>query len=200
MNSAKRVQRGVGVLVVAFCVLAIVLGALFFRKFEGAKNPSPPAASTMEPGTHPIVLFFAAESGEGLVREWREVESCDKISICLEDVLEELINGPVSDLAPVLPSTGMFNSVRLDGEIARVDFARELLAALPAGSNSEMLAVYAVVDSLAANFPQVHKVLFTLDGAPLQTLKGHVDVRSPIEPDYSLVTGGESSLTSKEKR
>lgn len=186
MKGNKPVSRGIGVLVFAFLVLAIVLGALLFRKYEDAKSPPPQPAARDNSRYHPVVLFFATESGDALVREGREINPCDEISGCLEEILEELINGPVSDLAPVLPITGMFNSVKLEGNIAIVDFAHELLDALPDGSNSEMMAAYAIINSLTLNYPAVRQVQFTLDGKHLQTLKGHLDVRSPLAPDLLL--------------
>jgi hypothetical protein len=200
MKGKKPASRGVGVLVAAFLVLAIVLGALLLRKYEDAKAPPPAPATQEKTGSHPVVLFFAAESGDSLVREGREIAPCDEVSVCLEDILEELINGPVSDLAPVLPAAGMFNSVKLEGDVARVDFARELLDALPSGSSSEMMAAYAVVNSLALNYPQVRRVQFTLDGAPLETLKGHLDTRSPLIPDFSLEKSAEPTETLKGKK
>jgi spore germination protein GerM len=200
VKSRKPVRRGIGVLIAAFLLLAIVLGVLVFRKYEGAKTPPPVPAVQDNAGFHPVALFFAAQSGDALVREWREVEPCDEISDCLEGILEELINGPVGDLAPVLPITGMFNSVKLEGDVARVDFAGELLDALPAGSSSEMMAAYAVVDSLVFNYPQVRKVQFTLDGKPLQTLKGHLDVRVPLAPDFTLEKRVEVPASLKEKK
>jgi spore germination protein GerM len=186
MKGKKPLRRGIGVLVAAFLVLAVVLGALLFRKIDKAKTLPPAPVATETAGYHPVVLFFASAAFDTLVREGREIGPCDEVPACLEEILEELINGPVGDLSPVLPATGMFNSVRLDGNIARVDFASELLDALPAGSSSEIMAVYAIVNSLALNYPQVRSVQFTLDGRPLQTLKGHLDISSPLTPDFSL--------------
>jgi spore germination protein GerM len=186
MKVKKPARRGIGVLIVAFLVLAIVLGALLFRKYEDASKPPPVPADQDKSGYHPVVLFFASGSGDLLVREGREIEPCEEVSACLEEILEELINGPVSDLAPVLPGTGMFNSVKLEGNVATVDFAQELLDSLPSGSSSEMLAAYAIVNSLVLNYPQVTMVQFSLDGKLLQTLKGHLDLRSPLAADFSL--------------
>lgn len=197
MRTKKTPKRGVGVLVAAFLVLAVALGVLLMRKHEMAKMPPPLSPPQGQAGIHPVQLFFADMNGSALVREGREIEACDEVSACLEEILEELINGPVSDLAPVLPPTGMFHSVRLDGDVARVDFAQELLDALPEGSSSEMLAAYAVVNSLSLNYPQVKAVQFTLDGKPLQTLKGHLDVRTPLTSDFSLEKG--AKLTEKPK-
>jgi len=185
MQSPRTVRRGMGVLIAAFLILAVFLGALVFRKYETAGTPSP-VPPPQQAGLVAVTLFFAAANGDGLVREGREIEGCDEPSGCLESILEELINGPVGDLAPVLPPAGMFNSVTLEGHMARVDFANELLEALPSGSSSEMLAAYAVANSIAFNYPQVKSVLFTVDGRPLETLKGHLDIRRPLAPDFTL--------------
>lgn len=189
MRTPQSARRGVGVLIAAFLVLAVFLGAILLRKYEEARTPPPAAAVSPQAGFVTITLFFADDAGEGLVREGREIEPCDETAACLESILEELINGPVGDLAPVLPVTGMFNSVTLDGNQATVDFAQELLDALPPGSSSELLAAYAVVNSLAFNYPQVQKVRFTVDGKPLETLRGHLDLRKPLVPDFTLEKG-----------
>ena len=189
MRVKKAPNRGVGVLIAAFLILAVALGALLMRKRDMARMPPQFPATQEQAGSHPVMLFFADLNSSALVREGREIDACDEVSVCLEEILEELINGPVGDLAPVLPPAGMFHSVKLDGGVARVDFAPELLDALPEGSNSEMMAAYSVVNSLALNYPQVKGVLFTLDGKPLQTLKGHLDISKPIAPDFSLEKG-----------
>jgi len=77
----------------------------------------------------------------------------------------------------------------LQGNLARVDLSQELVAALPAGSSSELLAAYSIVNSLCFNFPQVQRVLLTVEGHPAETLKGHLDLRAPLAPDYSLESG-----------
>jgi hypothetical protein len=94
----------------------------------------------------------------------------------------------------------MFNSVKLDGVTARVDFAQELIDALPAGSNSELYAAYSVINSICYNYPQVQQVLFTVDGKPMETLKGHIDISRAMTPDFSLEKGAEKPKVNKGKR
>ena len=76
--------------------------------------------------------------------------------------------------------------MRVKGETAQIDFGRELKETLPAGSSAELAAVYSVVDTVTANFPQIKSVQFLIEGAPVDELKGHLDLRSPLPPDYSL--------------
>jgi sporulation and spore germination protein len=192
------VKGGIGVIAFSFLILAIFLGALLFKKYEDAKAPPPPAAA-QKGGLVTATLFFASLDGDGLVREGREIEPCDEVSECLEEILEQIINGPVNNSAPVLPLTGMFNSVKLDGVTARVDFAQELLDALPSGSNSELYAAYSVINSICYNYPQVQQVVFTVDGKPRETLKGHLDISSAIAPDFSLEKKAERPPINKGK-
>jgi spore germination protein GerM len=199
MKGRKSPRRGVWVIGLAFLILAMFLGALIFRKHERAATPPATPVAPQNSGQVTVTLFFASQAGDGLVREGREIDPCDELSACFEEILEALINGPVGDLAPVLPLTGMFNSVRLDNGTARVDFAQELLDALPAGSNSEIYAAYAVVNSISLNYPQVQQVVFTVDGKPLATLKGHFDTSSPITPDFSLEKGAVKPPANKVK-
>ena len=199
VKNSTALKGGIGVIAFSFLLLAIFIGAILFKKYEDAKAPPPPAA-VQKAGLKTVTLFFASLEGDGLVREGREIEACDELSDCLEEVLEQIINGPVNDSAPVLPPTGMFNSVKLEGVTARVDFAQELLDALPAGSSSELYAAYSVINSICYNYPQVQQVVFTVDGKPRETLKGHLDISTALAPDFSLEKGAEKPLINKGKR
>jgi len=200
VKNSKVPRRGAWGIVLAFLLLAVFLGAMLFRKHERALAPATTPAEQQQSGSVNVTLFFAAQDFDGLVREGREIGACDEPSACFEEILEELINGPLGELSPVLPHTGMFNSVKLDGQTARIDFAQELLDGLPAGSSSELYAVYAIVNSICYNYPQVHQIVFTVEGKLLQTLKGHLDVSSPISPDYSLEKGFEKPPAGKVKK
>jgi len=193
-------RKGAWGIVLAFLLLALFLGVMLFRKHERALAPPTIPVESQQSGRLNVTLFFAAQDFDGLVREGREIGPCDEPADCFEEILEELINGPLGELSPVLPLTGMFNSVKLDGHTARVDFAQELLDGLPSGSSSELYAIYAIVNSIGYNYPQVQQVAFTVDGKPLQTLKGHLDMSSPISPDFSLEKGFEKLPAKKVKK
>jgi len=197
VTRSKSPKRGLWLIVLAFLLVAVFLGALFFRKHEMATTPPSLPDKPQSSGRVTVALFFAAQSGNGLEKEVREIEPCNELSACFEEILAELINGPLSELAPVLPLTGTFNSVRLDGTTARVDFAQKLIDSLPAGSSSELYAAYSVINSICFNYPQVQQVVFTVDGKPQATLKGHLDISRPITPDYSLSPGDEDPQPEK---
>ena len=186
VKRSSRSRRGKGLLLVAFIVFAAIVGTLVLKKYDVStlKPQTPPPAE--QAGTVLVTLFFADQGGDGLVREGREIDASDDLTESVDAVVEELISGPVGDHASVLPYNTQVRQVQVQGDLAQVDFGRELVDGLPAGSSAEMTAVYAVVDTIAVNFPQIKKVRITIDGESVATLKGHLDLRNPIAPDFTL--------------
>lgn len=186
MKRVKPVRRARMFVLVAFMIFAAALGALFLDKFESRRLK--PVAPTRPPqmGSQVITLFFAAPDGSGLAREGRRVDACADPVQCIETLLSELINGPVGELTPTLPPNVVVRSVRVDGKVARIDLGREILEGLPHGSAAEMAAVYSIVNTIAFNVPQVNQVSFLIDGSGVDTLLGHLDLRQPLPPDFTL--------------
>lgn len=170
---------------IAFAICAAVIGALILRKYEMSRMKPAPPPQAQEAGKLLVTLFFASPDGEGLMREAREIDACSDPSECAEEIVAELINGPVGEMSPTLPPTATIRSVRVDGETALVDFGKEFAEGLPGGSHGEMTAIYSVVDSLAFNFPRIKKVKFLLEGEAVASL-GHLDLSTPLTPDFTL--------------
>ena len=55
------------------------------------------------------------------------------------------------------------------------------------GSHEEMMAVYGVVSTVTANFPEVKRVRILVNGEPAETLAGHVNISRSLAPLSSLV-------------
>lgn len=174
------------VIFVAFLVCAVVLGVLFLKKYEERhRQPAVPPHAQQE-GTLLVTLFFAAQDGSGLVREGREIDACEDQADCVESVVDELINGPLGDLAPTLPENLTVRSVQVTGDLAVIDLGEEMMTGLPGGSSAEMAAVYSIVDSVAINFPHIKQLKILVDGQAIDTLKGHLDLRGPLKPDFTM--------------
>ncbi len=180
----NRPRREWLVLVIAFLVCAAVLGALFLKKYEERRHLTVPPHP--QEGTLMVTLFFASPDGSGLMREGREIDACGDAADCVESVVEELINGPRGDLAATLPDNTSVRDVQVNGDLALIDLGEETIKGIPEGSHAEMMAVYSIVDSIAVNFPKIKQVKFLFDGKPADTLKGHLDLREPLQPDFEL--------------
>ena len=190
MRRKQRPRRRMTFLFIAFIVSAVVLGALFYRKYERSHMLPvvPPPAREPTAGTTIVTLFFADPGGQGLRRELREIGACNELPDCIEAVIHELVNGPLGDLGPTLPGSFSLRAARVVGDTAVLDLQKGTGEGLPEGSSAEMVAIYSIVNSIAFNFPPIHRVQFLMDGQALTSLKGHLDLREPLVPDFLLET------------
>lgn len=187
MPTGQRKRINVSLLI-PFLVVAMVFGLLIWKKYQATQIPVPSPQLRQPPGERSAVLFFVAE-GSRLARESRELEPCDGTEACLAAVLGELVNGPVGELDEALPEGTVLKSVRIAGDTAVVDLNQAFADELASGSSAEMMAVYSVVDTVCANFPQIAKVRLTIEGGQQSALR-HLDLSEPLVPDYSLEQGG----------
>lgn len=70
---------------------------------------------------------------------------------------------------------------------ATANFSQELETNFHGGARSEQMAVYAIVDTLA-RFPNVKRVAIRVDGRPVDSIGGHIELTEPLEPDTSFIT------------
>ncbi|ALC15441.1 hypothetical protein DSOUD_0653 [Desulfuromonas soudanensis] len=174
-------------ILLAFLILLLVLGALVARKylFTSAPRPLPVAEVSGPKALREVVLYFGSADGSHLVPEGREIEDCLEERACLMETVRALIAGPVGDLTPVFPSHAVLLDIVEEGGTAQVDFSGDLVTGHPGGSISELLTIYSLANTLSENFPYVRQVQILVDGAPIETLKGHVDLREPVKADFT---------------
>jgi spore germination protein GerM len=169
-----------------FLLLLVIFGGLFLRHFM-IKPVAPPVPVESQRQLRTLTLYFAAADGSGLVAEGRETADCLVEVDCLRATVQALLDGPVGDLTPVFPPQAVLLGINVVGSEVHVDFDRALVDNHPGGSWGELLTVYALADTVAENFPHLRQVRIFVEGTALETLKGHVDLRQPLAPDFSLV-------------
>jgi spore germination protein GerM len=152
--------------------------------------PSEPAADEDEekpPAVRDALVLFASGEDDLLYAQRRRIYWTAGVEDRAKQVLAELIAGPREGLLPVLPPGVRVREFYLlpDGT-AFADFSREIRDH-PAGTTSEMMAVYSIVDTLALNFPEVNRVGILVEGEEVDTLAGHIDLRYPFPPLGSVL-------------
>lgn len=171
-------------ILIPFLVFILFFTIMFWQKYRSSHEipvtPPPPSAE----GNRPVTLFFV-DAGAHLTREAREIDPCDNDTVCLKSVLDELLNGPVGEFDEAVPEGTVVDSVHIEGNQATIELNRIFSDSMLSGSSAEMLAVYSVVNTVAANFPQILKVKLNVDGKSDTILK-HLDLSDPLVPDYSL--------------
>jgi len=183
----------------AFLFILLAFGLLVARKFLSTPSTAPvPTTELSEPAQlRDVVLYFGSPDGSFLVAEGRQIADCLNEEDCLRGTVQALVDGPVTDLVAVIPSHAQIRSVTSSAGAVTADFSRELVSGHPGGSVSELLTIYGLANTLAENFPHLRQVRILVEGAPLETLKGHVDLREPVKADFSFTNPPEGSVQEK---
>jgi len=179
-----------------FILIIVIVILLGFLLLWYAGRPKPDRMVQVRPSVHSgdssemlrqrdVTLYFASEDGQYLVSEARQL-GCSSEENCVQAVIESLISGPVQAGSPVLSSKAKVLKVQLDQGTAIIDFSSEVSTGHPGGSQSELLTVYALANSIAVNFSHLRQVAILIDGKKVDTLKGHVDLRRPLIADFTF--------------
>jgi hypothetical protein len=190
MASLRRRKISISLLI-PFAIVALVFGALIWKKMQDSRDVQPVPLAGEPAATRRVVLFFAADDAR-LAREGRELEACGETAECVKVLLDELFSGPVGDSHETIPEGAAVNAVRLEGDLAVVDLSAPFAGELPPGSSAEMLAVYSIVNTVCVNYPGISRVKLTVEGNQKTVLR-HLDLSNPLTPDFSLERDGTST-------
>ncbi len=171
-------------ILIPFAIVALVFSGLVWKKIHDSRQVRPEPQIHEPALSRKGVLFFVAD-GNRLGREARELASCDGTEECLEDLLGELVSGPVGDLDEALPGAAEVNAITVVGDLATVDMNRSFATDIPSGSSAEMLAVYSIVNTVCINYPSITRVKINVEGNDKTVLR-HLDLSDPLQPDYLL--------------
>lgn len=157
---------------------------------SAVKSLAAPQAGA-KPGTYLVTLYFATPDIRGLAVETRTVSapgSDNDPEVLAKAIAEQVVRGPKArNLYPTLPRSVkvLGASAGADG-VLTLDFSRSLVADSPGGEAGERLAVYSLVDAVAA-IPGVKAVRFNVEGKPVDTLVGFFDLSEPVKPDLTII-------------
>ena len=134
--------------------------------------------TTTKETTDKITIYFPSSNGDKLLPATR------KINLNREDkyqvVVQALIDGPATDKEGIyiMPKNTQVLSVKVDKNIATVDFNKAFKTNFTGGSTGELMLIGSIVDSLT-EFKDIKAVRFTVEGKPLEFLSGHLDLTEP---------------------
>ncbi len=189
MNRGRWIQIAFGV---------VLLGLLAWGVMRGLEYLVTPRATTPvdveEPGAPADVphitatLFYADADGQALVPVQREVPLAeDTVTQGRHILAAQLETPPEIHVSVIPPGTTLRAFYVTERGDAFVDLSREVSANHPGGSFTELLTVYAIVNTVTANLPAIQRVQILIEGKEADTLAGHVDLRRPLQRDQSLV-------------
>ncbi len=148
-----------------------------------------------------VTLYFASyeDNSAYLSPETRGIIKNDDF---YKNIVEEIIKGPQNgQLFPTLPSDIKVNSLKLENDLAVVDFSREIITnitQIPHSSTTELLAIFSIVDTLT-EFDEIKAVRFTvegkqsgqIDGLSIEDFWGHMGIYEDFTRNEQVLTKGE---------
>ncbi len=103
-------------------------------------------------------------------------------------IVEALIRGPQSGLNRTISEGTELRAIYIAlDNVCYVDFSEAIRKKHPGGSNSEMLTVYSVVNSLILNISEIKRVKILIDGGESPTLAGHITLQQPFKAQMLII-------------
>ena len=183
----------VGVLAAAGLYLRVLARRIFFedvQRLERAARTQLSAAAleSESGGRQSVTLYFPSSERGKLIAEVRSMPMAASDSDRIRQILLALIAGPMQGAGRTLPPSADVRAVFLTSDgTAYLDLSNSALTGFLPGIESETLAVYSIVNSLAAGVPAVKRVKILVQGQEAETLDGHADLTGEFAPDMSLV-------------
>ncbi|MGD9547635.1 MAG: GerMN domain-containing protein [Candidatus Krumholzibacteriia bacterium] len=196
---ASRSGRGHSwsVLVWALVLVAAVAGAgWYFAVWRGGQEPAVEEAlgpdllaEGQTTGDRAVRVVFPEWDGSGFVTEERQIPSRDRPAEDLLNIMRSLCQGPqVSGAISALPRGTRALSAFIDpaDQSVVLDFSGQLVTGHPGGTLAESATLTSILRTVALNFPGTRSCVILVDGGPVETLAGHLDMLRPFDPQRWL--------------
>lgn len=136
-----------------------------------------------------VFIFYQSSVSNLLLPEENEIFRTEQLTDQAKQVIELLARGPSGNgaLSPLPPGTRLRSLFLVGDGLAVADFSGEMSRAHPGGAWGERASIYAVVNSLAFNFPSIRRVKILVEGREAETLAGHLSLARPFVMDLSMV-------------
>ena len=159
-----------------------------------SRNPGQdPAVATPASGARRIqaTLFYVTDDGTALTAVTREVVFGESAIEQARQIVVEQVKTP-EGMTSAIPAgvtvRGVFRGAK--GEMY-VDLSPEVASGHKGGSLDEALAVYAIVNAITTNLPDVTGVQILIDGKEVDSLAGHIDLREPLAKSETWIRKGQ---------
>jgi spore germination protein GerM len=158
---------------------------------DGGPGPVGAPGNTAEARRIQATLYYASEDGSELVPVSRPVlygaTPLEQARRIVEAAVAPPPEGQVSAIPPGTTVRALFLA---DGR-AYVDLGGPIASGQSGGSLNEALAVYAIVNAVTVNLPDIRAVQILVDGRQVDTLAGHLDLRYPLGKALDWVRKGQ---------
>lgn len=171
----------------------VAVAALVALAVSGAcrkkTEPAPNLNAANKVSVRLVRLYFESP-GMMLIGEPRNVSLPESAAAAVPVVLRELMKGPaVQTSLRIFPADAVVRGAYLlPGGTVVVDLGGPTIAGgWGTGTHQELMAIYSLVHTVTANFPEARRVRILVNGMAAETLAGHISLARSLGPMPSLV-------------
>ena len=133
-------------------------------------------------------LYFADRDNSFLKSELRVMYQPEDPVEFGRAIVEALIKGPQKGLMRTIPVGTELSAIYIDAnQVGYIDLSETVKKMHPGGTNSELLTIYSVVNSLILNVAEIKRVKILIDGNEAPTLAGHIDLQFAFKAHMLLI-------------
>lgn len=152
------------------------------------------AAAAGDVRTIQATMFYLDSSGTRLAPAGRDVPyGATTTEQALRLVEAQVAAPPAGFVSPIPEGTTVRHVFLSDRNEAYVDLGGGIVQNHPGGSLNEALTVYAIVNALTTNLPEIDAVQLLIEGREVDTLRGHIDLRAPLQRGTDWIQKGTSA-------
>lgn len=171
--------------------LVVTMLPSFLGHNPGGTDASGAVAGAADGRKIKATLLYVSDDGAALVPVSREVLYGETPAEQARRILELEVQAPPNGLRSAIPAGTTVRAVFLTAQgLAFVDLGGTILSGHSGGTLDEALAVYAIVNTVALNLPTVNAVQILVDGKQIDSLAGHLDLRSPLSKSLDWIRKG----------
>lgn len=170
-------------------IILIFLTLLVLPGMCQAENSTKPGGIFANEDLFEGFVYFADDQKTGLKSVKMRFASTLNSHDLGREIIRSLVAGPsVSSLRPVWPAGTEINAFFIadDGK-AYVDLSPGEGMVENMDTQSELLAIYSLVNSLTLNIPEIKKVKLLIQGNDALTLAGHIDLEYFYQTNMLIV-------------
>jgi hypothetical protein len=181
----------VALLIVGVWLVASRLPRWLTTPEGGSVGASTAAAATADARRIQATLFYVSDDGTALVGVGHDVLYGSTPAEQARRLVEAQVAPPPNERASAIPPGTTVRSVYLsDAHEAYVDLGGTIASGQTGGSLDEALAVYAIINAVTVNLPDVTAVQILVDGKEVDSLAGHLDLRAPLGKGVDWIQKG----------
>lgn len=185
------ISLGVALLVAGVGLVVAMLPGFLGHNPDGGPEHGAAGASGADARKIKATLLYVSDDGAALTPVSREVLYGETPAEQARRILEVEVQAPPNGLRSAIPAGTTVRAVFLTADgVAFVDLGGPIVTGHSGGTLDEALAVYAIVNTVALNLPTVTGVQILVDGKQVDSLAGHLDLRSPLSKSLDWIRKG----------